>query len=1319
MDTLLQLLVDLEEVTKSMPAVFTRALETLSTTPMFNSRDGRLKTFAANCFASQNHAAVSHLQGFLLMFIQHVPQKMRTVVALIKPIISRNKKSTEHFLYAILRRTTHFSTTDIENMEWDELPLVPSISELLDGPLEWDINLRPVKTEGPYDSAHDYIDTYFRLLRADCFDALKKGIADLLTGKLDPRDMNVYQDVNLAGVHITKNDSGLALGLKVAPVRKVHNWETSSSLMFGNLVCLSPSGTFRDALWATVMNRNLLKSHQIVMVELCPECNSISDSQVVMLLERMGGQTVMVESPTYYRAYQPVMKSLQNLDPEKLPFQEELVHVEEADQIPRYIDQYEGEATVNGRLIYSNVGQVDALAFVLTEGSIGKTTLDISQEGAIKQALMRRVAIIQGPPGTGKTFIGTKLMQLLLSMNCIPDRPILVLTYKNHALDEFLKSLLQAGINEIIRVGGRSQDPALQARNLNEVRKAPGKRMSQELFSTIQEYRSQIDSLKMEVEEAFEFLDKARTFSVTTVIEYLGSKQIESLLLGCKWSKTKIHSLKATYDGFEGSITKKEVAELLSTLNVPIGQYLVGSYQHSQMGKYLLLLLTTAVKLWSPKKDTITKVEAMFQSYVKRVPLLVNGKLNVSTSTEELQDEKDIEDMQKERLAATDVHQEAKKEVLLKELLLLKKEDDSKHRLFTITPQAVHLQPIQLLLNTDNVWALNHEDRVRLIQAMLLKQFEEASFDFQDSLTHYQKQCALKNELELQHRASITSEVKILGMTITGASIHHQLLKQVRPPIVVVEEAAEVLEPQLMAVLGSWVQQLILIGDHKQLQPPVDSWTLKKDYRFDLSMMERLINNNFHFSTLSMQNRMRPEFAKLLLDIYPNLQSNLARVGRNEKANCIQHSMFFWDHNHEEESERKKKMNSMAYKSTNLDTTPVSNRSHSNEEEAKRAVQLALFLIQVGYKPSQITILGAYQGQVVLIRHKIRQAKLDHKQLFATTDDDDQEDDDDVTSKEKDDEKRVEVHTIDMYQGDENDFVIVSLVRSNRSRTTGFLKLLNRRCVAQSRAKCGLYFIGNVDTVSSVDHWEKMIGSMRKQGLVGRAIPLHCPKHPEDTFIRALEADDIPIGKFCRFKCHHMMPCEEHRCNLLCQPAHTHEVCTRDVPFVHASCRHEDTRKCNVPESSLRCHKIIPFLHLKCRHPDTRKCYIPQSDIKCKESVEYSHPICGHPCNRVCYEPPESIVCRKEIPTPLPCGHYGTRLCYSDTPVANRCKEPCQKTLSCGHLCQRKCFQPCDDIGCKQCEILRKAKEERERKRRQEQLREEKKLIEKLYRNPQ
>ncbi len=93
----------------------------------------------------------------------------------------------------------------------------------------------------------------------------------------------------------------------------------------------------------------------------------------------------------------------------------------------------------------------------LIDGSVGATRLDASQEKAIKHTLLHRLAIIQGPPGTGKTFVGVKLVQMLLSMSCIPESPILLLTYKNHALDEFLKGLLHAGITKLVRVGRRSR----------------------------------------------------------------------------------------------------------------------------------------------------------------------------------------------------------------------------------------------------------------------------------------------------------------------------------------------------------------------------------------------------------------------------------------------------------------------------------------------------------------------------------------------------------------------------------------------------------------------------------------------------------------------------------------------------------------------------------------------------------------------------------------------------------------------------------------------------------------------------------------------
>eukprot|EP00435_Cladocopium_sp_Y103_P041522 s2572_g11.t1 len=138
---------------------------------------------------------------------------------------------------------------------------------------------------------------------------------------------------------------------------------------------------------------------------------------------------------------------------------------------------------------------------------------------------------------------------------------------------------------------------------------------------------------------------------------------------------------------------------------------------------------------------------------------------------------------------------------------------------------------------------------------------------------------------------------KIIGMTITGASINLGLLKQIQPDVVIVEEAAEVLEPQILAVLGPWVKHLILIGDHRQLPPPVETYSLKLNHLFDTSMLERLIHNKLPslgrlasslrpgFASprnveLIRQGRMLPSISKLLSPIYPFLRDNLKVVQR-------------------------------------------------------------------------------------------------------------------------------------------------------------------------------------------------------------------------------------------------------------------------------------------------------------------------------------------------------------------------------------------------------------------------------------------------------
>ena len=92
----------------------------------------------------------------------------------------------------------------------------------------------------------------------------------------------------------------------------------------------------------------------------------------------------------------------------------------------------------------------------------------------------------------------------------------------------------------------------------------------------------------------------------------------------------------------------------------------------------------------------------------------------------------------------------------------------------------------------------------------------------------------------------------------------------------IVEEAAEILEGQLVAVIPPSVQHLIMIGDHKQLKPVVYFQRLKKHHHLDLSMFERLVNCKLPYRQLGFQCRMRDEFVDLLreLKIYSELKTH-------------------------------------------------------------------------------------------------------------------------------------------------------------------------------------------------------------------------------------------------------------------------------------------------------------------------------------------------------------------------------------------------------------------------------------------------------------
>ena len=172
----------------------------------------------------------------------------------------------------------------------------------------------------------------------------------------------------------------------------------------------------------------------------------------------------------------------------------------------------------------------------------------------------------------------------------------------------------------------------------------------------------------------------------------------------------------------------------------------------------------------------------------------------------------------------------------------------------------------------------------------------------------------------------------------------------------------------------------------------------------------------------------------------------------------------------------------------------------------------------------------------------------------------------------------ITVSTIDRYQGSENDILIISLVRSNDHHSIGFLAQRARRVVAQSRARQGMYFVGDRETFSSNEYWNELANGMDERGRCGNLIPLCCPKHP-DICRPCLQADgqnlELMRDGICNAPCNFKMPCGLHVCP---RPCHGNIDTDRDA---HLICHAEVKDECSMG------------------HTIKRKCFQQPSDVTC------------------------------------------------------------------------------------------------------------------------
>ena len=180
----------------------------------------------------------------------------------------------------------------------------------------------------------------------------------------------------------------------------------------------------------------------------------------------------------------------------------------------------------------------------------------------------------------------------------------------------------------------------------------------------------------------------------------------------------------------------------------------------------------------------------------------------------------------------------------------------------------------------------------------------------------------------------------------------------------------------------------------------------------------------------------------------------------------------------------------------------------------------------------------------------------------------------------------IQICVVDNFQGEENDIILLSLVRSNEEGKVGFLRTDNRVCVALSRARHGFYIIGNMSQLCHNSNlWKDIKIQLKKQHLIGDSLIIKCENH-SDTLKAIKKPDDFctysPVGG-CSLDCTSTLKCG-HRCPKKCHfldKDHKIINCTVKVNKV-LPCGHYDTIPCYKDPESVLCDKECSELNAGC-----------------------------------------------------------------------------------------------------------------------------------------
>ena len=325
--------------------------------------------------------------------------------------------------------------------------------------------LNPLKSSGSYPSLLSYLKCQFLLLREDLIRPLREDINNIR--HFNDRDVIIYNNVHwkFSTLHF--------------PDLKTSN--LPDIMKFDNIVCIS-NDNFENFVIARISDKNdeVFKKKKSVEINLLTKNRISGDKR----------KCQVIESKSFFVAYKHVLETLQEIKRDGFPFLDYIVYSEVEIALPKYLEKkysrnvlYDmssiprkndnsNETLLDAfsRLNIANVSEVPIMARLSQWPSAKVFGMDQSQLEALHFALKSSLCIIQGPPGTGKTSIAMNIIKVMLANATVAGirLPIIIITFKNKALDELLERVLEFD-DKIVRLGGGSESEKIKYYNVNKI----------------------------------------------------------------------------------------------------------------------------------------------------------------------------------------------------------------------------------------------------------------------------------------------------------------------------------------------------------------------------------------------------------------------------------------------------------------------------------------------------------------------------------------------------------------------------------------------------------------------------------------------------------------------------------------------------------------------------------------------------------------------------------------------------------------------------------------------------------------------------------